>query len=193
MLISDWQTTSRFAFLAPVRWVLNGVLWEGSDATSGVYLWRLAMPLYQQVNVVDLSWSERHGGGAATFEADDHVLRAAVAEVMSEAEEAERKGSILLDMPVDNVGTMEVRRYGLAVMGNWDGAVEVLERVLRHEPKFEWQRARRQHAGDIKRMIETGDRAAALDQILEWRVGSLRALGIERYGEPIGGNDAAEL
>ena len=55
------------AYLCLLRWVLAGVLIEGSHGTDGVYVWALRMPLYAPTGVIDPSWSERIGSGTTVW------------------------------------------------------------------------------------------------------------------------------
>jgi hypothetical protein len=47
-----------------------GLLGEDSGLDTGVYLWRLLLPLFVPTDVWDLSWSSRLGGGARTWSID---------------------------------------------------------------------------------------------------------------------------
>jgi len=181
LLDDDWLLKDRFAHLRPVSWVVHGVLWEASASEPGFYLWRWHMPLYQPATVVDLSWSDRHGGGSRIFNVADESTRAAVAEAMTLVRAEAAETEVVIDPPggVDSVGTMEVRAYGLLLEGNHGGATEVLKRVLRHEAKYAWQEEMLQRAEFMLSTIERGCHGEALQQLTVWRTACLAALKID--------------
>jgi hypothetical protein len=79
----------------------------------------------------------------------------------------------------DNVGMQETRAYGLFLAGDADSAVEVLGRVLRYEPKYDWERERADRAADIRRLIEAGLFDAVIRRFEAWRTEALDALLID--------------
>jgi len=181
LLDDDWALKGKVVYLRPVGWVLHGVLWEPSASRPGFYLWRLQMPLYQPVTVIDLSWSERHGGGSRVYDPTDALTRAAVAEAMVMVRADYDKAAVVIDLPggVDNVGIMEVRAYGLLLEGNHVGAAEILDRVSRYEAKYPWQEQMVRRAESMWSMIQGSYGREALQQLAEWRAESLAILEID--------------
>jgi hypothetical protein len=183
LLDDEWGLGKKLVFRRPITWVLRGVLWEASGSGTGFYLWELQMPLYQPVEHFDLSWSVRHGGGSQLYEVAD-TTRSAVAEAMSAVRKLAEIDSAVVDPPggADNVGTMEVRAYGLYLEGNDAGAVEVLDRVLRYEPQFDWEIERSRRASSMRGKIDAGRREEVTKQLEAWRRDCLHALGILESG-----------
>jgi hypothetical protein len=180
LLSEDWALKARFAHIRPVGWVIHGVLWEASASDPGFYLWRWRMPLYKPTTVISLSWSERHGGGSQLYDPADESTQVSVSEAMSLVQAEAEREAIVVDPPggADNIGTMEVRAYGLLLDGNAQGAIEVLERVSRWSPESPWQVEMLRRADSMRSMISDGHEDRARRILGEWRFGCLAALGV---------------
>lgn len=138
------------------------------------------MPLYAPYDVLVLNWSERVGGGSRVWDPTAASTQEAVRRAARQAEEEARRGAIVVDPPggVDDVGTQEVRAYGLLLEGDAGGAVEVLGRVLRYELVHPVDHARHRRASEIRALVQAGQRDDAVRRLREWRRGTLAALGV---------------
>jgi hypothetical protein len=76
-----WEFHRSLAYRLPMEWVVLGVLAEGSALDKGVYIWRVSTPLFEPLDFLSLSWSDRMGGGSTKFYAHEPAaLNAAIAE-----------------------------------------------------------------------------------------------------------------
>lgn len=181
LLDDDWVLESRFVHLSPIGWVLHGVLWEASASGPGFYLWLLQMPLMVPTDVIDLSWSDRHGGSSRIYDEADESTGAAVAEAMNIVRAAAQKMTVFVDPPggADNVRMQEARGYGLLLVGNPGGAFEVLGRVSQYQAKYPWEKELVVRAARMRSLIENDQVQEVLDHLNAWRTESLAALGID--------------
>lgn len=176
-----WAFKRTLAYLRPVGWVLCGVLIEASRDRDAGYVWSVKMPLYVPTDVVNLSWSDRVGGGSAVFEYDTPERDAAIAEAASEARARHiQQPTVALDPPggTENVLMQEARAYGLLVSGDLGSAAEVLGRVLRYEAQYGWELEMKERATAVSRLLDGGRSKEALVQIREWRRATIMALGL---------------
>src|SRR5512138_2561429 len=70
-LEETWDFRGRLCYRMPVGRFLFGVLGEGSGFDTGVYIWRVSVPLFVPSNVMRLTSSDRIGGGATKYSRDD--------------------------------------------------------------------------------------------------------------------------
>ncbi|HEX6420020.1 MAG TPA: hypothetical protein VFZ77_16080 [Acidimicrobiales bacterium] len=163
-----------------MEWVLHGVLAEMSGRADSIYVWHLLMPLTAPVDVLDLSWSDRIGGGSQTYIAGSKEADAALLEAANRARRAHRENSIVVDSPggADNVHMQEALAYGLLVGGDVGSASEVLGRVLRYQPSRDWETEMSERAGTVRRLLDESDVSGALDLIGGWRTATLDSLGL---------------
>lgn len=176
-----WRRAKRLLYLDPVGWVVQGLVPEESaDDPSSFYLWLFRMPLYVPSDVIDLSWSERFGGGSTRFDLSSDSARRAVSEAAAIVEKEMDRSDIVLDPPggADNVRMQEARAYGLLLQGRDEAAVEVLGRVLRYQPKYEWEEELISRSEEMKRHLVEGQRDEALNSLEKWRDETMAALGI---------------
>lgn len=181
VLGSGWRYAKTLAYRVPVGWNLHGLLAEDSAARApDFYLWVVRMPLFVPTDVIDLSWSERFGGSSRVFEPEGTEAAQAVATAAEEVIEQSSDEALRLPPPggADNVGMQEARGYALLLEGNPSGALEVLGRVLRYEPEYEWDQAIADRARQIKSMVEQNRTSDALSVLETWRSKSLTALGM---------------
>jgi hypothetical protein len=90
-------------------------------------------------------------------------------------------GEFVVDPPggVDNGRMQEARAYGLLLMGNAGGAIEVLGRVLRYEPRYPWEQELLRRAGEMRSLLQEAGADEAVRQLTAWRLESITALGID--------------
>lgn len=182
-LSGDWGFSGSLAYLEPIGWVLHGLLAEGSRADStGFYLWMVRMPLVVPSDVVDLSWSERFGAPSKTLDPKAQATRQAIEEAATLVSKQAISGGVVVDPPggADNVRMQEARAYGLILDGNLRGATEVLIRVLRYKPRYEWQQELAERAADMLSLVDDGRRDEAVRRLESWRFETLRALRIKQ-------------
>ena len=176
----EWCRRGDLSYLHPVDWVLHGVLAERSGTAGAVYVWHVAMPLTRPADVLDLSWSDRVGSGTQTYEIGSSAAETAFQMAADLARDLHRKAATVVDPPggADNVLMQEARAYGLLVGGDPSSAGEVLQRVLRYTPSYDWERDMIERASRVQVLLATPNRA--VDVVRAWRDGSVEALGLSR-------------
>lgn len=182
VLDERWRLSRALAYRVPVGWVLYGLLAEDSPANPpGFYLWMVRMPLVVPSDVIDLSWSERFGDSSRVFEPASTATQEALAGAAKVVSEEAAGSDSVVDPPggADNVRMQEARAYGLLLQGNTGGAIEVLGRVLRYEPRYQWEEDLVRRAGDMRSLIDHGRNGEAVDRLEGWRSQSLSALVID--------------
>lgn len=174
----DWATRNWLAYVRPVRWVLHGVLAERSSSRSAVYIWVLRMPLYIPTDVIDLSWSERHGGGLQVYEVGERRTEEHLVAASQMARREYEKGSLATPPPggADNVLMQEARAYALFLEGDAASAIEVLGRVERYEAHYGWEREMLDRAAWMRSHIHGGQRHETIARLDAWRQQTLSAL-----------------
>jgi nucleotide-binding universal stress UspA family protein len=182
VLDDGWRLSKALAYRIPVGWILHGLLAEDSPANyPAFYLWLVRMPLVVPTDIVDLSWSERFGDSSRVYEPDAAATREALAQAARLLSEQGAADEFVVDPPggVDNVRMQEARAYGLLLMGNAGGGIEVLGRVLRYEPRYPWEQELVQRAEEMRSLVEKGRADEAVRRLEAWRLESLTALGID--------------
>lgn len=179
ILDQNWRFSKLLAYWHPVRWVLHGILAERSSS-GGFYLWDLRMPLYVPSSVVDLSWSERVGGGTRVWDVDAVGADAIARTGHSVTAAAKAADSVLLPPPggADNVRMQEARAYGLVLEGASDAAVEVLGRVCRYDATYPWERELVARASENRDLLLAQRTSDVLDRLAEWRASTAHAIGV---------------
>lgn len=179
ILGTDWRFSKSLAYRVPVGWILHGLLAEESAAQRpGFYLWIVRMPLVPAMTVIDLSWSERFGGPSRVFEPTVRTTRAALTRAAEIVIEQSAIGSLPSEPGgVDNVRMQETRAYGLLLDGNPGGAIEVLGRVARYEPRYPWEEELVRRAAEMRSLVEE-DQPTAICRLEGWRSESMTTLGI---------------
>ncbi len=182
VLTDGWRFSKSLAYRVPVGWVLHGLLAEDSPANQpDFYLWIVQMPLVVPTDVVDLSWSERFGDSARVFDPSTPATQDTIAQAANLVAERALTGEVVVDPPggAENVRMQEARAYGLLLMGNPGGAIEVLGRVLRYEPRYPWEEELVRRAREMRSLVSDGRVEQALHQLEAWRSDSLTALGVD--------------
>jgi hypothetical protein len=179
VLGGNWAFSKLLAYWSPVSWVLYGILAERSSS-GGFYLWDVRMPLYVPSSAIDLSWSERVGGGTRVWDTDAAGARAIAETEQSVAGAARAADSVLLRPPggADNVRMQEARGYGLVLEGASDAAVEVLGRVCRYDAKYPWERDLVARASEIRSLLLADKSSDVLDRIAGWRAATALTIGV---------------
>jgi hypothetical protein len=179
ILDDNWRFSKLLAYWHPVSWVLHGILAERSSS-GGFYLWDLRMPLYVQSSVIDLSWSERVGGGTQLWHLDAAGADAIARTEHSVAAAAQAADSVLLPPPggADNVRMQEARAYGLVLEGAVDAAVEVLGRACRYDATYPWERELVARASKNRDLLLAQRTSDVLDRLAGWRASTAQAIGV---------------
>lgn len=180
LMDDDWRLRGSFAYVRPVAWTLHGVLKEASS-TGGFYLWVVKMPLILPSDHIDLSWSDRFGGGSAIFFPTDSSTPNRIDSAMriARSEALNQVGPIPeLDLG-RNVHLQEVRSYGYFLEGRPRAAVKGLDRVLRYPAKRTWELEEANRAHEMRELIKQGNDAEAMHRLESWRLHTIAALGID--------------
>jgi hypothetical protein len=181
VLDDGWRLSKALAYRVPVGWVLHGLLAEDSPANHpGFYLWMVRMPLVVPTDVIDLSWSERFGDSSHVLAPTAPATQEAIAQAAKLVSDQAATNEPVVDPPggADNIRMQEARGYGLLLTGNTGGAIEVLGRVLRYQPRYPWEEELVRRAGEMRSLIENGQTDEAARRLEAWRSESLSALGI---------------
>jgi hypothetical protein len=179
ILGENWAFSKLLAYWHPLSWVLYGILAERSSS-GGFYLWDIRVPLYVQSAVIDLSWSERVGGGTQLWDMDAAGSDAISRTQRSVAAAAQAADSVLIPPPggADNVRMQEARAYGLVLEGAPAAAVEVLGRVCRYDATYPWERDLIARATKIRDLLLADRSSEVLDRLASWRATTASAIGV---------------
>jgi hypothetical protein len=163
-----WQVQGRrLAYRAPVGRFLIGVLAEGSIAKGHRYIWRLSMPLFEPSDTVDLSYSERIGGGSSTVSVDDEpaFARAVAAAIdLSASEEAEM--ARLADLsPGPNIRLSETAAYANTYVGDNGRALAILQAARATTADCEWVGEIKERLKRFERLLREDGRAGAVEHL----------------------------
>lgn len=175
-----WRVSKFLVYRVPVGWVLNGLLAEQSRS-GGFYIWQVRAPLYAPTTVLDLSWSERIGGGSAVYELDEVAASAVESAARQVVTESSAADGVVLDPPggADNVRMQEARAYGLALQGDTSSAIEVLGRVMRYTARFPWEDELLIRAAAALEELKSGRVDDLLERISHWREVAAKSLGLD--------------
>jgi hypothetical protein len=157
---------------------------EGSGFDQGVYIWRVAMPLFVPSDVVTLSWSERIGGGARKFHKNDEdALNAAISSAIGDlgveedalGEFVSRGTSINGNRRVD-----EVVGYTHLLLGDVSSAQESLARAEVGTAAIAWEQEIIDRVRNIIRILNESGPDRAVAQLDRWCEQTVGALGLRR-------------
>ncbi|MGO9559435.1 MAG: hypothetical protein ACLPQS_17375 [Acidimicrobiales bacterium] len=180
----DWAFRGALCYRLPVRRVLLGVLGEGSGFDTGVYVWRVLMPLFVPSRHVVLSWSERIGGGACKYDnIDKQALTAAIAKALGglEGETSALNEVLARDDPASPNGRLhEVVGYSRLLLGDVAGARQSLARAAAGVPTAAWGQEVVDRCVLIAGFIDDSDLDKAVGQLDSWCEESAGALGLRR-------------
>lgn len=163
----SWHFSGRLAYrpLTKDSWVLTGALAEGSAFDSGVYVWRVVLPLLRPEDVLTLNWSQRVAGGSkvppthttalkraileatAPFPDENEMLDDIVAHVMPPTRALPAAARRLLPRvfapaaPLTaNTHMLEVAAYSALVLGRPAAAQRLLAPIVTSQADREWKR-----------------------------------------------------
>lgn len=137
-----WEFRAALCYRAPVGRFLFGVLGEGSGFDSGVYLWRVSMPMFVPSDFVVLSYSRRIGGGSKKYDsADTDELSAAIAggfrDVPTETDELRR---LINDAQGSrNLRLLDAAANSRVLLGDEGGAIETIKQASALPIHYEWE------------------------------------------------------
>lgn len=177
-----WAFHGRAVHRTPVRNVAIGLLAEGSGWSTGVYLWRLRLPLFVPGVDWTLDWSERLGGGAHTYSNDDEdELHRAISHALIHAGDehdallgiAEPNQQINWRMLEEVVGSR-------ILLGQAAQAAEAIEGALSEPQARSWDAGMVERLEELQALVGDGDLDGARD-VLDMRAKeTAAALGIAR-------------
>jgi hypothetical protein len=180
---ADWEFRGTLCYRLPVKRLLLGVLGEGSAFDTGVYVWRVTMPLFVPSDHVVLSWSERIGGGACKYDKlDVDGLAAAVSSAVGELGEEEALDRIIAsdDPSTPNRRLHEVIGYVRLLLGDLTSAQESLARAEAGMARASWERSIIDRVQLISRVLDEQGRDGAVEQLDSWCDKTAGALGLRR-------------
>ena len=138
-----WEFRGSLCYRAPASRFLFGVLGEGSGFDTGVYIWRVSMPLFVPSDAVVLSYSQRIGGGSKKYEAADYdELSSAIAsgfrDLPTDDDELHRLVEIAAGSP--NVRLLEAAVRSQVLLGDGVGALDMIRRATGAPTGSGWER-----------------------------------------------------
>jgi hypothetical protein len=176
-----WEVRGSLCYLAPAGRVLVGLLAEGSALDRGVYLWQVSMPLFVPSDVVVLTYSHRIGGSSRKYRAGElDELREAVARGLRDhsTDATELSRFAALDVSSAGINTLEAATCSRALLGNVQGALELIEQASRRETRHEWERVVAGRLESMGRRMREGGLAAVVDQLDAQAAATAEALGV---------------
>jgi hypothetical protein len=182
MLGPEWRYVGRLAYIAPVAWIGYGLFAEPS-ITGNFYLRIVRRPMYEPTDVLDLSYSDRVGGGSHFYSLNDPSTEAVVRDAARRVS-AERAHPTTIVLPVENPGMQEVRGYANLLEGNLAAAVADLRAAAAVDDDRPWVLAMVARAMRNADAIEGGDIDPVLDEIRGWRLSAGAALRLELDPDP---------
>lgn len=176
-----WEFRGPLCYRLPVGWVLAGVLGEGSGFDQGVFIWRVQMPLFVPSDVVDLSWSERIGGGANKY--DRHDIDSLAIAIKAATNRVDREDHALARMAAlggesTNRRLSETAGYASLLQGDLPTAKRALVRAASGTTTAVWEQEIVDRAQLILTTIDHGGRESAVTLLQGWRDATASALGL---------------
>lgn len=144
-----------------------GVLAEGSVAKGQRYIWRLSMPLFEPSDSVDLSYSERIGGGSSTVSVEDEpaLARAVAAAIESSASEEAEMARLADLSPGPNIRLSETAAYANTYVGHIGRAFAILEAARATTDDREWVGQIKERLQRFERLLREDGRAGAMEHL----------------------------
>ncbi|HEX7658233.1 MAG TPA: hypothetical protein VF444_02045 [Pseudonocardiaceae bacterium] len=162
-----WEFSTSLCYRAPVSRFMFGILGEGSDFDTGVYIWRVSMPLFVSSDIVDLSYSKRIEEGAKKYYFDDvDALTAAIASGFRNlpTEDNELHRIIKMASRSRNTYVLEAAACSQIILGDRAGALDTIKRVNLIPSPYEWENKLLSRVVDLRRTLEEkGLEATALE------------------------------
>ena len=181
-----WAHVGKLAYHRPTRWTVRGVLGESSGFSQATYVWRLVSPLFVPSDHLDLSYSERVGGPARSFEdADSDGLVAAVREAAGGVPSDERALHMLAAWSLDtqNVRVFETVGYAQLLLGEPASAARTLGRVSgldRHGDEPAWIGEVMSRMSSVGALLSNGRTDEATALLDGWAEATGDALRVQR-------------
>jgi hypothetical protein len=180
-----WEFRGSLCYRLPVHRVLFGVLGEGSGFDTGVYVWRVLMPLFVPAESVVLSWSERIGGGARKYDKlNEDTLVAAITTAVKElpGDDEEALGQLVAQgsQAGPNRRLHEVAAYAQLLLGDLTAAQEALALAETGVARTPWEQEIIKRTRLIGRFLGEGGRDRAVEQLDSWCKQTVGTLGLRR-------------
>jgi hypothetical protein len=181
-----WEFVDSFCYRPPVRRVLLGALGEGSAFDKNFYIWRLKMPIFIPSQHVNLSWSERMGGKAHKFDADDEeTVAAAIGEAIAglgteedTLVEIAAKGAELSS----NRRVSETVGYAHLLLGDLQAAEKALKAAEAGSTRSQWEQEIIERTQLVRRLLKNEGHDRAVRQLDLWCQETATALRLRGHG-----------
>jgi hypothetical protein len=171
-----WAVRGKVAWRQPAGPVVVGLLGEDSGLDTGVYLWRLLLPLFVPTDVWDLSWSTRLGGGARTWSID--ALPQPVSESVARAPaDHDALRALAKRRSADNWQMLEAVAGSRVLLGRRKAALRVVRGAL-DDPVAASAPAATARLARLRDQLSAGDLAAARSDLEARARTSAAALGL---------------
>jgi hypothetical protein len=177
-----WAFRGRAVHRTPVQHVAIGLLAEGSGWSTGVYLWRLRLPLFVPSEDWTLDWSERLGGGAHTCSTDDEdELHRAISDALGRTgDERDALSAIAEPSQEINWRMLEEVVGSRILLGQGAKAGEAIDEALAEPQGRTWDAGMVERLEELRALVGDGDLDGAR-HVLDGRAKqTAAALGIAR-------------
>lgn len=178
-----WQVQGRgLAYRAPVGRFLLGVLVEGSATARHRYVWRLSMPLFVPSDSIDLSFSERIGGGSSTSNiADEAAFTGALAAAIESSPTEEAEMARLADLtPGPNIRLSETAAYANTYLGDTGRALAILQAARDTPDDRGWVSEIKERLERFEGLLHDEGRAGAVNHLDAQAAETARGLDLHR-------------
>lgn len=176
-----WDFRGGLCYRAPAEMVLEGVLGEGSALDKGVYIWRVAMPLFIPNDTINLSWSTRIGGGAKKYTNDDRdALEKAIRTALEQSSSDDGMSVIASTDEERNARIVEARAYALLLLDSLEEGRRTLDAILDRTQDARRVEDVRGRVLLIADLLQEGRLGAVRTQFERWQKQTCGALGL-RY------------
>ena len=168
-----WEFRGSLCYRAPVGRFMFGVLAEGSAFDTGVYIWRVSMPLLvpRGRGGVDLSYSERIGGGSHKYylaqpEQTAAAITSGLHDLPSEHDELLRLIHKAQGSP--NIRLLELAARAQILLGDTEDARTTTVAATRQleEPIYDWDLEVQRRAAALLTTLD-GDGLAATQRHID--------------------------
>lgn len=183
-LPDGWALAGRLAYRQPVGWVLFGVLGVPSDA-GGVYITRVRTPTYYPEPVaMVLNYSDRYGGGTATFQPQTDLGQRVIAEAVAQVEQWSTDYTRAVVDPHrlgdSDVRMREMNAYGVFLEGDEDRSLALLDGITgSFAPEVGWEFEMMERVAGTRALIGSCP-SEAVARLKTWRDAWLAQQRIER-------------
>ena len=181
---ANWEFRGSLCYRLPVHRVLIGVLGEGSGFDTGVYIWRVVMPLFVPGKHVTLSWSNRIGGGASKYRREEQDAQAAAIRLaLSKLGTEEAALREILASPVATIPSrriLEVVAYTQLLLGDFSTARSTLTEAASGGASKVAEQKIVERMQLIGRLLDQAGPDGAVSQLDQWCDRTAGALGLRR-------------